>query len=106
MALLELARRLIVPPRGRIRGAPTASTALDPMVITLRKELDQALEKLNNDEAVAAARVDSIRKGLDAAQTASDDPHLTELITAATSARHRYRGYSSAARMRWSNATN
>lgn len=90
MALLDSRADTIVPPRGRIHMPPAESAALDPMVMKLRKELDQAIAKLNNDEAVAAARVDSIRKGLAAVQTASDDPRLAELIATASSARHRY----------------
>jgi uncharacterized protein involved in exopolysaccharide biosynthesis/Mrp family chromosome partitioning ATPase len=76
----------------RHAGEPASQdqSDLQPLRDKVRKQLDQALSKLSRDVRVSAAQQAAIGQRLSAAQMASDDVLLHDLIATAAAARHRY----------------
>jgi uncharacterized protein involved in exopolysaccharide biosynthesis/Mrp family chromosome partitioning ATPase len=91
MALLQSRQTSIVVARTADREPGGAEQVENrPLRARLAMLLDQALQKLTDDQNVAEARVTAIKERLDAVQSVSDDRHLNELVTAAAGVRHRY----------------
>ena len=71
-------------------GVAAGETPPAPLYYRVRRELNQAMQKLSNDEQVANAQVAAIEQRLSAVQRASDDIQLHDLVSAAESAHRRY----------------
>ena len=90
MALLQSRQDSIVVARLSDREPGGDQVETRSLRTILGKLLDQALQKLTDDQKVAEARVTAIEQRLNTVQTVSDDRHLRELVTAAAAARRRY----------------